>query len=186
VSILTDLREQRKLELARRQPSLCLLPFSATDLLADVQAALFPDVSQEVRLSFVGRGPLACIFHGSKPAHVYVHQVLNHPDTPTEVMSLIAKHELLHLRIRPALEGGKRVQHPKAFWEAEKALAPERQAAWRWVWWHLGPCLKRRPRLERIDVLASWKRVWSQPKLNIAACESNAAVPEQVEEVGGW
>ena len=44
---------------------------------------------------------------------------------------------------------------------AEKAIAPERESAWTWIWGNFFNYLKRRPRLERIDVLPSWRRAWT-------------------------
>jgi len=186
VSIITDIIESRKLELARSQPNLSFLPFSALGLLVEIHTDLFPDVGHAVQLSFVTKGPLACIAHASEYASIYIHQLLNHSETPVAVIGLILKHELLHLRIPPTIEDGKEVQHPPAFWEAERAIAPERHSAWTWIWENLWSCLKRRPQLEGIDVLSTWKQVWSQPKTDIATCEQMAVRPEQAEDEGGW
>ena len=141
MSIITDIRESRKLKLARSQPNLSFLPFSASGLLAEIHADLFPDVGQTVQLFFVAKGPLACIAHASEYGSIYIHQLLNHSETPVAVIGLILKHELLHLRIPPTIEDGKKVQHPPTFWEAERAIAPERHSAWAWIWENLWSCL---------------------------------------------
>ena len=53
------------------------------------------------------------------------------------------------------------MSHPPEFWEAEKAIAPERESAWTWIQGNFFNHLKHRPRLERIDVLPSWRRAWT-------------------------
>lgn len=187
MSIISDLKEARKLELALSQPSLNFLTFSASELLAEIHADLFPDVRYTVRVDFVAGGPLACVAHTSECASIYIHQLLNHSDTPVEVVRLIFKHELLHLRIPPTWVAGKEVQHPPEFWKAERAIAPERNSVWEWVWVNFGKCLRRRPRLQQIDVGPRWKKLWSQPKTDIAICRQMTAFrPEQPEELGGW
>lgn len=161
MSIITDLKESKALEKARRQPGIHFLPFSVPSLLRKIQDELFPDITHKVHVYFVTNGPLACIDEeAEKKASIYVHQVLNHSATPIEVIGMIFKHELLHLRIPPSMECGEVKQHPKAFWDAEKELCPERMDAWTWIWLNLAPCIKKRPRLERIDVLEKWRLDW--------------------------
>jgi hypothetical protein len=136
-------------------------------MLADIHQRLFLEIDHEVRLEFVTRGPLACVVFSDKSAAIYIHQLLNHSDTPIEVISLLLKHELLHLRIPPSIIDGRRVQHPPQFWEAEQELCPERTAAWDWIWFNLYDCLKERPQLERIDVRRNWRNVWNRPKAGL-------------------
>jgi len=183
MTIITDIKAARKLERARRQPYLVFLPFPIRLLLDDIHSRLFPDVAQAVRIYFVSRGPLACIAHDASHASIYVHQLLNRPDTPKGVMTLIIKHELLHLRIKPGKIDGSRsaVMHPPEFWEAESAIAPEREAAWMWIWGNFHTYLKARPRLERIDVLPKWRKGWRMPVMDIEECRSllGAAIPPE-------
>ena len=169
MAIITDFDEVMKLERCRRQPSLEFVPFSMPTLLGGIKSSLFPDVMQSVNVYFVTRGPLACIVHEDFRATIYIHQLLNNTDTPKEVVTFIIKHELLHLRIPPRTVKGKKVDHPPEFWEAERSIAPERQYSWRWIWANFMMCLKIRPRLERIDVLPSWRRAWSghRPQLEV-------------------
>jgi hypothetical protein len=170
MTLLRDGKERREMAQARVQPHLWFTPFSASDTLERVRREYFPEIPPGVRLYSVTRGPLACVDGGGSSPTIYVHQVLNHGDTPVEVFDLICRHELLHLRIRPAVEGKRTVQHPPAFWAAEKAMSPERGWTWCWIWTNLGLCLKRRRRLERIDVLPNWRRIWSHPMLDMPAC----------------
>ena len=186
--LLTSIKEAQKLANARLQPNLCFVPFSITDTLAEIKAALFSDVSQQVSIQFVSLGPLACVYRHDKDAQIYIHQLLNHHETPLEVISLICKHELLHLRIPSVEKDGKWEDHPPEFWTAEKAMSPERNKAWSWIWVNLGACLTRRPRVKRIDVLPNWRDVWSEPKCDATACQKLWVRGElsAPEEEGGW
>lgn len=187
MSFISDINEARKLELARSQPTLNFLAFSPSKLLAEIHADLFPDVSHTVRVDFVTRGPLACIGHTGDSASIYIHQLLNHSDTPVEVIRVIFKHELLHLRIPPTGEAGKEVPHPPEFWAAERAISPERDTVWAWIWVNFAMCLKARPRQERIQVFANWKRIWSLPKSDISACVQMTKYRFQsAEGLVGW
>jgi hypothetical protein len=170
MTLLSDYKEQQKLARARVQPHLWFTPFSVLHTLDHVRSEYFADLLATVHLYFVNRGPLACVVDEDSLVTIYVHQVLNHSDTPVEVASLICKHELLHIRIPPVVEGKKTIQHPPEFWKAEKAITPERTLAWLWIWNNLSSCLKKRPRLERIDVLPNWRDLWSRPMLDLATC----------------
>jgi hypothetical protein len=171
MTILADI-DVLKLARIRREPNLVYLPFSMQALLGDIHSRLFPDVAHRVRIYFVSLGPLACISYGESEASIYVHQLLNHPDTPKEVMTTIIKHELLHLRIKPITIPGKKYidQHPPEFREAERAIAPEKTDAWMWIWSNFLMCLHIRPRLQRIDVRPSWRERWSMPVMDIEEC----------------
>jgi hypothetical protein len=116
---------------------------------------------------------------------IFIHQVFNHADTPIEVIDLICKHELLHLRIPPIIEGKKEIQHPPEFWEAEREICPERNLAWSWIWINLDGCLKKRPRLERIDVLPAWKRKWCTTRVDVATFQKRC-ICGPVDEELGW
>lgn len=171
MTIVTEFNEMIRLKNARRQPNLSFLSFSVTEMLAEIRFRLFSDVTQDVQVAFVADGPLACVAHDEIRATIYVHQLLNHHETPQVVLTTIIKHELLHLRISPAMVGEKEVQHPDEFWEAEVAIAPERQLAWLWIYANFGQCVKRRPKLERIDVLPGWRQAWCRRKNSIAECQ---------------
>ncbi len=151
-----------------------------------VRAEHFPETPPDVGLFSVNCGPLACIAVGESSPTIYVHQVLNHAETPVEVFNLICKHELLHLRIEPAREGKRLNQHPRAFWEAEKTIAPERRLAWCWIWENLGDCLRRRPRLERIDVQPRWPKVWSRQMCDLSFCRDLLRRTDKAFEPPNW
>ena len=99
---------------------------------------------------------------------------------------MIHKHELLHLVIPPREVEGTTRMHPPEFWEAEHTVCPERSIAWAWLWNNLGDCLKRRARLERIDVLRNWKKVWSVPKSSIEDVRCLVGKWEGTREEDGW
>ena len=184
MTIITEFNEAMKLERCRRQPNLEFVPFSVPTLLGNIKSSLFPDVTHSVKVFFVARGPLACVVHDDSRATIYAQQLLNHVDTPQEVMTLILKHELLHLQIPPRTIDEKEVVHPPEFWDAERSIAPERGRAWRWIWLNFMSCLKRRPRLERIDVLPSWKRVWSGERMTVEECRQ--MMGPTPEDENGW
>ncbi len=170
--LIDGIIEEQKLRRARVQPHLWFTAFSITDVLQEVRACHFRELEKTVDIYAVNRGSLACIVSSETTATIYLHQIVNHNDTPAQVISLLCKHELLHLQIGAAEVNGKKTVHPPEFWEAEKRIAPERSVAWGWIWISLGLCLKRRPKLERIDVLPSWREVWNRPKLSLADCIS--------------
>lgn len=186
--LLTSIKEAQKLANARVQPNLCFVPFSIIDTLAEIKATLFSELSHQVSIQFVSLGSLACVYRDGNKAQIYIHQLLNHHETPFEVISFICKHELLHLRIPSGIKDGKRVHHTPEFWIAEKAICPERNKAWAWIWINLVACLKTRPRLERIDVLPLWRDVWSEPKKDVGTCQQLWVRGEQAasDEESGW
>lgn len=133
-------------------------------MLQEIRDAWFPEIAIPTPFHFIESDVLACICGGPEFAPIYIHQLLNHPDTPRDVLSLVFKHELLHLRIPSQVIAGKRTAHPPEFWQAEQSICPEREAAWAWIWKHYWPCLRDRPRLERTEVTSTWFSVWNKPK----------------------
>jgi hypothetical protein len=176
MTIISELNAARALNDARTRPGLDFLPFSSADLLIAIQGELFADIPHDVRIHFVARGPLACITDQETRADIYIHQLLNHSATPSEVIRLIIVHELLHLRIPPVDVQDRVLQHPPQFRAAERELLPDRRDAWAWIWGNLWSCLKIRRRLEQIDVLSNWKSVWGAPKQDVQTCLNLATV----------
>jgi len=155
--VIDNLRLMKAQRLARVEPSLSFVRIAIPELLERVRQQFLPEVRHALECYFVKRGPLACICVGEAAATIYVHEVLNLTETPADVMSAICKHELLHLAIPGRAVNGRKTSHPPEFWVREREIAPEREAAWEWVWTNVGYCLKRRPRLERIDVTPRWR-----------------------------
>lgn len=170
--IITDpeLREWQRLEKAWAQPC---LPQTAFDLQAEIESArlrYFPAVSASPSYCFVNYGALVCICHkeGEGAGVISVHELLNHPETPLEVATLICKHELLHIEIPPREVDGKLKMHPPEFWEREKEICPERVLAWAWIWENFWGCLRRNKRKECITVLKDWKKRWEWPRIPLS------------------
>jgi hypothetical protein len=161
-----DLREWRRLAKARSQPC---LPYTSFDLqreLESVRESVFPDLHLRTDCFYVSYGHLACICKDDEAgtATVYVHQVLNHADTPVEVARVICRHELLHLEIPAREVDGKMTDHSPEFREREAAISPERDMVWSWIWCNFGHYLHRMPKRECIKVLPQWRREWSLPR----------------------
>ena len=185
--IITARAELRRLDRARSQPNVHFLRFPVLELLDAIRREHFPHLNQRTDLLFVNRGPLACIAIEGHRSIIYVHQILNDHDTPRQVLSLVCKHELIHVEVPSVMVGKREIDHPPEFWSREKAIAPERKEAWHWITVYLFPCLKRRPRLQRIDVLPNWKQMWAQPKIDILTGESCSSDSGSIMgEQKGW
>lgn len=148
------------------QPVASALPFSLTDLMEQVRAVHFPDIEREIEVRIVAAGQLAFIHHdfmGRQSNLVVFHPVLNHPQTPVEVLRFMAKHELTHIACRgsPTPDGGWE-PHDAEFWEYEAEVGPEREAAWAWIFKNLGRCLRR----ERMGLRVSrrWHELRERPR----------------------
>ena len=141
-------------------PHLSFLPFSLPDLVEDVREAWFPQLAGPIPVFFVEWKPLACAVTsrqgGGYPA-VYVHQVLNHPQTPYEVLAQIAKHELLHFVVRPRYVPGHHFAHPPEFWAELERIAPETDAKWAWVHANLASVIDHTE--DGVHVRRTWRRL---------------------------
>ncbi len=184
--IITNLRELKRLKAARERPILPYNDLLLSETFERIKNYYFNDISAFITYYFVMHGPLACISIGTSEATIYIHNLLNHPETPIEVMSLVFTHEILHVKVKPRIIDGHEKQHPPEFWEQEKIIAPEREKAWHWIWGNYLTCLIPRPRLERIDVLPEWKEVWGFPKKSFIDCENlfSDKVPDEPESIG--
>ena len=112
---VASIADAQKLMMARQQPNLCFMAFSVVESLADIKAARFSDLSHQVPIHFVNVGPLACVHADEAEPVFYLHQILNHYETPLAVISHICKHELLHLRMPSIKANGKWQHYPPAF-----------------------------------------------------------------------
>lgn len=152
------------------QPEIVLIPHPPDAVLEFARSRYFPDLQGKVEVFFGASKTLAWIRidRDRDRAAICIHPLLNHQDTPREPISLICKHELLHLIIAPREIGGRLRAHPPEFFERERAITPERDRAWAWLWLTWGSHLRSRPRLERIDVLRGWGKRWCERKLSLA------------------
>jgi hypothetical protein len=163
--------------MARRhhfQPAFERTSLPIRDVVQEVQARWFPQLVAPVPVFFAEHGPLACAMTFDRelafPA-VYYHQVLNHPQTPPEVLRFIAKHELLHFVVPPKQRGRYLDAHPPEFWDREDEIAPEARLAWAWIWANLHTCLKSRSRLRSPKVTRAWHALEFAPRLPWEATE---------------
>ncbi len=176
----------RRLAKARLQPSLPFnelwLPIFKTVRSICFPEDYFPNLQGFIPFYFVRRGPLACICQWQEKPVIYVHEILNHTETPTEVISFIFKHELLHLVIQPRLINGAIKMHPPEFFEAEFLIAPERKNAWYWIWRYLGFYLKRIPKKEGVYVKSNWRK----RHLTISELELRYMKAGRIPPYRGW
>jgi hypothetical protein len=106
----------------------------------------------EAPLAYIARA-----FMGRDRHLVVFHPVLNHRQTPVEVLRFLAKHELTHIVRPPRLIDGYGETHPPEFWEHEAEIGPERYAAWAWIYKNLGRCLRRGD--QGIRVTGKWRAI---------------------------
>ena len=108
----------------RYPPEISLFPFNIYRVLAESIKVLPDPVQSTVTIWIEKSDTLAFIRRASGAAEIVMHPLLNHPETPVEVVRHIVLHELLHLWIRPEEIDGKLVMHPPEFWQAEKRYVP--------------------------------------------------------------
>jgi hypothetical protein len=149
------------------QPELPCVPFNVNNLLDEVRSKHFPDLDSRVCFWFAPTARLASVFQRDSEVYILAHPLLNHPDTPREVIAFVIKHELLHLSIPPREVDGERTQHPPEFWTAEASMAPDGKLAWAWIWMNLGTVLRRCPKTERTEVTKRWRRLRSLPRATL-------------------
>lgn len=138
------------------QPVPSEVGYELGELVEEVRAAYFREVDTrfEVRIARVTGSPLACIYYnlmGGGDHVIAFHPAMNHRATPREVLVFLAKHELTH-----AMFPGE--DHSAAFWKHESFVAPERYAAWAWLFQNMRPALRRTPD-GHIHLHRSWRKL---------------------------
>jgi hypothetical protein len=157
-----------------RKPFTPCLPFTAccpAFLARRMVDACFDELKPaRVSCVFINDGPLAfcCWSRSAAQLDIYLHNVLNHADTPQLVLEYLIKHELLHLRVAPVVMEEETLRHPPEFMELEKQICPERLVAWTWLYVVLGEHLRVRPQAQRVDVASSWKSNWHLPRPDVS------------------
>lgn len=127
---------------------------------------------------------LACVFRMSQPVVIHLHSVLNHHQTPPEVLEYILIHELIHLVVHPREVEGKQTAHPPEFWELERRVAPEGGVAWYWIYSMLWEVLERDTEAEAIRVKRTWKRLMGRERWTMA--EARGRFEEDQGAAGGF
>lgn len=148
------------------QPVPSLLGYSLTTMVEEIRAAHFPQlVGDQIEVRIAAEGPLAYVksaFMGPGRHLVVFHPILNHPQTPLDVMRFISKHELTHLVIPPRLVGSIFESHPPEFWVAEAEMGPERFAVWAWIHQNLRKCARNTRR--GYSVSRKWQSLREAPR----------------------
>ncbi|GAB4325226.1 MAG: hypothetical protein Kow0010_07650 [Dehalococcoidia bacterium] len=148
------------------QPVPSLLGYSLTVMLEEVRAAHFPELADDqFEVRFCAERPLAYVmrhFMGPGKHLVAFHAVLNHPQTPKEVLRFIGKHELLHLVVPPRLVDGTYESHPPEFWKHEAAIGPERWAVWAWIHTNFRKCVRHTS--AGYAVSRTWRAIRETPR----------------------
>lgn len=106
--------------------------FSIDELLDELLATTFLDIAVRPAWAFLETDSLAFVRQETNRPFIGLSYLLNHPETPQQVMRDILTHELLHLRIPPREIEGKIVSHPPEFWEAQKILIPSFSISFAW------------------------------------------------------
>ena len=126
----TAMNRQRLSQQVTRQPELPLFGFPLPALLSEVRRKFPSLASRRVEIQLHVQPTLATICPDGDSAVIRLHAVLNHPQTPPQVIAFILRHELLHLLVRPRMVDGKRTSHPPEFRKAERNFA-DRHGSWR-------------------------------------------------------
>lgn len=151
------------LEKSRGRAGLPKTSFDVFALFEDIKRRDFSvHAGREIDLYFVDSSVLTTVVvpPGRRAVSLYVHELLNHMDTPREVMEHVIKHGLVHLDVPPYVADGKLVQHPPEFWERLREIAPQHEAAWAWIAIVLGDDIQVRQRAGRVDVARRWAENW--------------------------
>lgn len=147
------------------QPELSFLRFDPFFMLEQIRSE-FPELSGKYKIELVLKrhALLACVRQRKGEVLILVHSILNHEDTPREVIEVVLRHELLHLIIPPREVDGKHKSHPPEFWEAEDRVSPTRALAWNWLFGVLGLNLRRDQKREAVLVLRGWEKQMRHPR----------------------
>lgn len=131
--------------------------FAAT--VDQVRAIWFPELEDQVEVRIGTYGALAFVSRhlmGPRRHVVVFHALLNRPGVPVEVVRFLAKHELTHIVRPPARYSWGWEPHHPGFWEHERAVGPERHAAWAWIHQNLRRAVYETPR--GVGVYSTWRR----------------------------
>jgi len=119
------------------QGELSRFSFDLYDLLEEAKSIVPGVISSAVSIWILGHASLlAFIEIGDVEKKIVLHPLLNHPDTPLEVIRFILIHELIHIVIPSVEIEGRQLDHPDSFWALEKQLVPERALYWAWMYIH--------------------------------------------------
>ena len=136
-------------------PELPLFDFDLPVLVAEVRADFPSLASRRIEVWLRVQPTLAYVKQGGAVV-VQMHSVLNHAQTPRQVIAFILRHEFLHTLIPPRTLDGNLTMHPPEYWAAERGF-PDRVLAWGWLRYALWFCLRFDKKRECTRVTRRWK-----------------------------
>lgn len=143
-----------------RPSEFSFLPFDPSELLSEVHQKHFPCIVLP-DFCFIKKGTLASILLLEKPPLILLHSLLNHSDTPKEVMAYIFIHEQIHQVIPGRIVDGTYTSHPPEFRQLEAELVPDHARLWAWISAAFVGCGRPDFKKERIVIKSNWPLVWN-------------------------
>jgi hypothetical protein len=138
------------------EPQLPMFSFSLPSLLNEVRGE-FPELlSKRVTVWLRIQPTLATVQLDDNEVVINLHAVLNHAQTPEQVIRFILRHEMLHMIIPPREVDGVVVSHPPEFWAVERGF-PDRVPVWTWLTVSLGSCMRSNKKQQRTLITRGWK-----------------------------
>lgn len=119
----------------------------------------------DVSVWIIKRATLAFIKLSGVQPKIVLHPLLNHPDTPLEVVRFILVHELIHIVVPSIKKGDDIIIHSEDFWRMEKELVPERDLYWGWMYFHFCGYVKHGN--EKIKVKKNWVEATKSRRLTL-------------------
>jgi hypothetical protein len=141
--------------------------FSLPCLLNEVRGE-FPELlSRRVTVWLRIQPTLATVHLDDNEVVINLHAVLNHAQTPEQVIGFILRHEMLHMIIPPRRVEGVVLSHPPEFWAAERDF-PDRVPVWNWLTVSLGPCMRTDKKQQRTLITREWKKRMNGRRLTLS------------------
>jgi hypothetical protein len=135
------------------EPQLPMFNFSLPCLVMQVRGE-FPELlSKRVTVWLRIQPTLATVQLDDDEIVINIHAVLNHAQTPEQVIGFILRHELLHMIIPPREVDGVVVSHPPEFWAVERGF-PDRVPVWNVS---LGSCMRSNKKQQSTVITRKWK-----------------------------
>jgi hypothetical protein len=146
---------------------LSFLSFDIGELFLEVRNS-FPNLDDyRIDVSIQEQKPLACIHVDRGCAHIQLHSVLNHPETPRDVLAYILKHELLHIVIPPKEIENQWKPHPPEFWESLRLIEPNSVLLTAWLHVSFEECLRNEKKRDGQMVKSNWKKKMNGRRLTL-------------------
>ncbi|TXT49281.1 MAG: hypothetical protein FD137_744 [Spirochaetes bacterium] len=149
------------------QSDLPLFSFDMYEVLEEAKGKFTDKVFNPVDVFIIKQATLACIQMDGTRQAISLHRLLNHCETPREIIKFIFIHELIHIIIPSELNGGKIVMHTVKFWEEEKRIIPERNLYWGWMYFHFFPLFRKEKESEGIFIRRGWEKTMAHSRLSL-------------------